>query len=213
MFERVILLIDDNPKTESVYKVAYERHIKSIQSKNKKYAHYKFEFKYFAKMSAAKDFMTKNNMVDVLVVDYDFGTGDDFENGADFIKFVREKVNKQCRVIFYTMQERNSIEKSELITMINSDVYKMLDKAEQTEETSQIIFEAAIKCDPIVHSLENFFLKYKNILSSNSYTYENKSITIDEIIRHIRMDDEIGRYFIEKILYTSILSNIDLGEY
>lgn len=211
MFERVILLIDDNPKTESIYKIAYERHIKEIQEQDEKYKHYKFEFKCFSNMSSAKEFMVNNNLVDVLVVDYDFKTGDEFENGANFIKFVRENVNKQCRVIFYTMQEKNSIETSELIAMINSDVYKMLDKAEQTEETSQIIFEAAIKCDPIVHSLENFFLKYKNILSFNSYTYDGQEVTIDKIISHIRMDDEIGRYFIDKILYTSILSNIDIG--
>ncbi|MBQ3543380.1 MAG: hypothetical protein IJA34_00070 [Lachnospiraceae bacterium] len=212
MFERVILLIDDNPKTESIYKVSYERYIKEIQEQNEKYAHYKFEFKFFPDMKSAKEFMLKNNLVDVLVVDYDLGTGDIFQNGAEFIKFVRENVNKQCRIIFYTMQEKHSIETSELIAMINSDVYKMIDKASNTKAISQIIFDAAIKCDPIVHSLENFFLKYKNILSVNSYTYESQEVTIDEIIAHIRMDDEMGRYFIDKILYTSILSNIKIGE-
>jgi hypothetical protein len=57
------------------------------------------------------------------------------------------------------------LDNDEFLSLINSDVYKMLDKSQDYTTIGNIIFEAAIKCNPVVLSLERFFIKYETLLN------------------------------------------------
>ena len=209
MLERVILIVDDNKNIESVYIPAYKMELSKMDLG--KWKDYIFTFIHKSTMKDALDYLSDmHNCVDVLVVDYDFGSEKTFSNGSEFVRHVREEINRYCQIVFYTMQGIDSIDKSELVQLVNSDVYKLVDKSASNEVMVTAIFEAATKRSPIVESLERFYLKHSNMLSTYNYTVFSESITIDEIINHIRMDDENGRIFVEKLLNKSILQSVDV---
>ena len=209
MLERVILIVDDNKNIERVYIPAYKTELSKKLSG--KWEDYDFTFIHKPTMKDALDYLSDmDNCVDVLVVDYDFGNERTFSNGSEFVSHVRDNINRCCQIVFYTMQGIDSIDKSELVQLVNSDVYKLVDKSESIEVMVTAIFEAATKRNPIVESLERFCLNHSNMLSTYNYTVFSESITIDEIINHIRMDDEIGRVFVEKLLNKSILQSVDV---
>lgn len=209
MLERVILIVDDNKKIESVYIPAYKMELSKMNLG--KWKDYIFTFIHKQTMKDALDYLSDmQNCVDVLVVDYDFGSEKTFSNGSEFVRYVRERINRYCQIVFYTMQGIDSIDKSELVQLVNSDVYKLVDKSANDDVMATAIFEAATKRNPIVESLERFYSNHSNMLSTYNYTVFSESITIDEIINHIRMDDEIGRLFVEKLLNKSILQSIDV---
>lgn len=209
MLERVILIVDDNKKVESIHIPAYKLELSKMDKG--KWKDYEFTFVHKASMKEAKEYLQDiNNCVDVLVVDYNFIGEKTFQNGSEFIKYVRESVNRYCQIVFYTMQGYDCIEKSELVDLINSDVYKFVDKAASEGKMAQVIFEAATRRNPIVESLEKFYYSHQNMLSSFEYTVFGESVTFEEIINHIRMDDEQGRGFIEKLLSKSTLQSVDM---
>lgn len=209
MLERVILIVDDNKKIESVYIPAYKVELSKIVFG--KWNDYTFTFIHKSSMKDALDYLSDiQNCVDVLVVDYDFGGEKTFSNGSEFVKHVREKINRYCQIVFYTMQGIDSIDKSELVKLVNSDVYKLVDKSSGNDIMAKAIFEAATKRNPIVESLERFYLDHSNMLATYKYTVFDETITFDEIINHIRMDDEIGRKFVEKLFNKSILQSVDV---
>lgn len=74
----------------------------------------------------------------------------------------------------------------------------------------EVIFEAATRRNPIVESLERFWCKYGTMLETYTYAFDGQAITFEEIISHIRMDDDIGRVFIEKLLQKAVLMNTEI---
>ena len=106
------------------------------------------------------------------------------------------------------MFQIDSIDKQKFITLINSDVYAFVDKS--TDTLHNLIFEAATSSDPTVVSLERFFYKYRHILKNASYTVLGENYGTEEIIKHIRLDDEVGRVFIDKLLYKAIITETDI---
>lgn len=205
MFERIIVIIDDNKRVNDIYIPSYSARIEELKTEHPEWANYAFNLIHMSSMQEAQDYLKSQKIVDVLVVDYDFNGEKSFSSGTEFIEYVREKVNKHCRIIFYTMQGKDSICVDELIALINSDVYKMVDKSDDAEEMGNAIFEAATKCDPIVISLERFFAKYQTLLSSYKYSFFGEEMLLNEAIDHIRMDDKIGRVLIDKLLQKAIL--------
>ena len=211
MLNRKILIIDDNPRVENVYIPSYTRHINQLKNNFPKWKEHDFLITHKNSMQSALEYLSApENVVDVLVVDYDFGGERTFTNGTAFVKHIRENINRHCQIVFYTMQATDSIEKSELIDLINSDVYKFVDKSTNSSAMAQVIFDAATQRNPIVESLEKFMVNYQNLLNTYEYSFEGAKITFDEMINHIRMDNEIGRAFIEKLLQKGILLSTDI---
>lgn len=211
MLERNILIIDDNLNVETVYIPIYNRKISNLKKNDPKWKDYSFNFKYCSSMKSALEYLSiPSTYVDVLVVDYEFNGETTFADGTAFVEYVRNHINRYCQIIFYTMQGASSIAVNEWAKLVNSDVFRFIDKRTSDNELAHAIFEAATKRNPIVESLERFWIKYSAMLEAYSYTFDGESITFKEIINHIRMDDEIGRVFIEKLMHKSILTNIEL---
>ncbi len=213
MLERIILIVDDNPRVESVYIPAYLSELNILKNNDSKWCKYNFNLIHKKSMEEALEYLESPcNFVDVLVVDYDFGGEKSFSNGTAFVKSIRENVNRYCQVVFYTMQGMDSIDKKELIDLINSDVFKMVDKSQEPKEMAQVLFEAATSRNPVVESLERFFIKYKALLSTYKYSIDGQLLTFDQIIKHIRMDDKEGRIFVEKLLQKAILLQTNIED-
>lgn len=213
MFERIILIVDDNERVETVYIPSYLSKINQVKKTSAKWENYSFKLIHKLSMQDALDYMKNiNNCVDVLVVDYDFGSEKTFTSGTEFVKYIRSDINQYCQIVFYTMQGLGSIEKEELIDLINADVYHMVDKSDSTDKMGKILFEAATKRNPIVESLERFFQKYRTLLSTYNYSITGQDVTFEQIINHIRMDDELGRIIIEKLLQKAILTSTDIED-
>lgn len=211
MLERTILIIDDNEHIDRLFIPLYLRSINEAKKTDPKWNQYTFTLLHKQSMLEARQYLeNKNNAVDVLVVDYDFSGETTFQNGTSFVKYVRENLNRYCQIVFYTMQGIGCIEKQELVDLINSDVFKLVDKSDSHTDLGLVIFEAATYCNPIVESLERFFIKYKSLLSNYSYMFGGKDIKLEDIIMHIRMDDDIGRAFVDRLLQKGILLNIDI---
>lgn len=211
MLERNILIIDDNPNVEAVYIPIYNRKIAKLKMADSKWNNHRFNFKHFSSMKSALEYLSKpTSYVDVLVVDYDYNGETTFADGTAFVEYVRNHINRYCQIIFYTMQGASSIAVNEWAKLVNSDVFRFVDKRTDDNALAAAIFDAATKRNPIVESLERFWTKYSTMLETYTYTFGGKSITFEEIINHIRMDDEIGRMFIEKLMHKAILINIEV---
>ena len=205
------LIIDDNKRIKDYYIPEYLRKIDELKSVSEKWSHYQFNIEHCSSMGDALVYLSDSkNLVDVLVVDYDYNGETTFSNGTAFVKHIREEVNRFCQIVFYTMHGLANIEYKEWAALVNSDVFKFIDKSENEEVLGEAIFEAATRRNPIVESLERFWGKYSTLLETYNYTFHGEHITFEEIINHIRMDDETGRFFVEKLLQKAILLNTEI---
>lgn len=211
MLERRILIVDDNADVSDVYIPAYINRINLRKTESTKWINYNFILDHITSMKEALEYLNDvHNYVDVLVVDYDFNGESTFSDGAAFVKYIREMVNRYCQIVFYTMQGISYLEKKTLIDMVNADVFRLVDKSNGVDPFADVLFEAATTRNPIVESLERFFQKYSDMLETYEYRFDGETISFEEIIHHIRMDDRIGRVFIEKLLQKGILMNIEI---
>ncbi|MBQ8241730.1 MAG: hypothetical protein IJZ38_13040 [Bacteroides sp.] len=211
MLERNIVIVDDNKRVSTVHIPAYLGAINKMKKDSEKWKNYEFKLHHFSSMRAAQEYMEdKKNCIDVLVVDFDFKGEKTFASGAAFVKYVRNNLNRYCQIVFYTMQGITCIEKEDLVDLINSDVFKILDKSVSKLEVAQTLFEAATLRNPMVESLEYFYTRYSSLLQSYEYSFSGQMMTFDEIIGHIRMDDDIGRRFVNKLLQKAILREIKM---
>ena len=214
MLERVILIVDDNHRVETIDIESYKGIISDLKTAegNEKWKNYEFSFVYKSTMDEAIRYLSDpNQCVDVVVVDYNFENDSRFTNGTKLVVHIRDKLNRFCKIIFYTMKGIDNIEKAELSELVNSDVYRIIDKSENNKEIAQCIFDAATQKNPIVDSLERFYITYQKLLETYNYTVFGEEVTFDQIIQHIRMDDEKGRLFLERLLKKAILSSTDIG--
>lgn len=211
MLERNILIIDDNKRIRDIYIPAYLGKINELKNASEKWSKYQFNIEHCPSMQAALDYLSApKNFIDVLVVDYEFNGETTFSNGTAFVKHIREKINRYCQIVFYTMQALPNIDVTEWAELVNSDVFMFVDKSTNDDILGKVIFEAATRRNPIVESLERFWGKYGTMLETYRYTFDGQAITFEEIINHIRMDDELGRTFVEKLLQKSILINTEI---
>lgn len=211
MLERNVLIIDDNPHIKDIYIPIYLNRINLLKSRSDKWSTYRFTLDHCPSMKLAIDYLADpNNYVDVLVVDYDFNGEKPFINGTAFVKYVREKINRYCQIVFYSMQAIKDIDAAEWVALVNSDVFKYVDKSRDDSILADAIFEAATLRNPIVESLERFWCKYEALLRTYNYTYDHRQITFEEIINHIRMDDEIGRDFVQKLMQKAIILSTEV---
>ncbi len=211
MLERNIVIVDDNKRVATVHIPAYRGAINQMKLESGKWNNYDFKLQHFSSMREALEYMAdKKNCIDVLVVDFDFNGEKTFASGAAFVKHVRSNLNRYCQIVFYTMQGITCIDKDDLVDLINSDVFRILDKSASRQEVARTLFEAATSRNPMVESLEYFYSRYSSLLQSYDYSFAGQKMTFEEIIGHIRMDDEIGRKFVEKLLQKAILREIKM---
>lgn len=211
MLERNIVIVDDNKNVKTIHIPAYLGAIDQLKQASPKWKNYEFKLHHIPSMYEAQNYLEdKKNCVDVLVVDFDFNGERTFASGAAFVKYVRNNLNRYCQIVFYTMQGITCIDKDELVDLINSDVYKILDKSTDTQEVARTLFDAATLRNPMVESLEYFYTRYSALLQTYSYSFAGQKMTFEEIIGHIRMDDQIGRTFVEKLLQKAILREIKM---
>ena len=211
MLSRNILFIDDNNKLEKMYIKRYEDIAQEIKS-NGEYTDYELSFFAAKSIQEAKEKLVDGKLiVDVAVVDYQFLNSNNNENGIDLIEYIRDKINKRCKIIFYTMNGVNKIAQEELISLINNDVYRLIDKGRTDDnELIRIIYDAVYNGDILVASLERFWNEYSEALREGDYMVLGEKVEFADIIKHIRLDDEIGRVFVDKFMHKALLDAVSL---
>ncbi len=209
MLSRNILFIDDDDKLERFLLKRYERIAQEIKAKDE-YTDYELLFFAARSIQEAKEMLVNRHLiVDVVVVDYQFLNSNNNENGTDLIEYIRDKINKRCKIIFYTMNGVDKIAQDELISLINNDVYRLIDKGRTDDDVLiRIIYDAVYNGDILVASLERFWNEYSETLSEGDYTVLGEKVEFADIIKHIRLDDEIGRVFADKFMHKALLEAV-----
>ncbi len=210
MYERNILIVDDSKNIPTLYIPQYEDRAEEVRRSCSKYENYHLKFEHTNTIEEAIKYLIGNNIVDVLIIDYRFNNSTSGQNGTDLVKYIRSHINKHCRVIFYTMHDISSIPATDIISLVNNQIFKLVDKGKvNNEEFVNIIYDAAINCDIVVTELERFWEEYKDIFNNYHYTFLGEHHKFDDIITHIRMDDSIGRNIVEKLLHKALIDSIE----
>lgn len=211
MFNRKILIVDDENNIEKLFIPSYLEEAEELKKKHEIYRKYDLEFKHIDSIEKAIEYLKSQAVVDVLIIDFKFNNEHNGRTGVDLIKFVRENINKHCRVIFYTMNELAGISSDKYVQLINNQTFRIVDKASCSNlEFTEIIFEAVIDCDVIVNSLENFWTEYKEVFENYSYTFLGKEQRFSDILNHIRMDDEIGKAIVSKLIHKALIESVEV---
>ncbi|WP_339998871.1 hypothetical protein [Priestia aryabhattai] len=221
MLERRLLIVDDYENTGEETIPEYEGIFEELQEKQN--LNYKITFLWESTIQSAIDRLSKKDeVIDVILIDYDFNTGDQNIKGISLVKQIRETINKRCKIIFYTMHGVNQMSRNELIELINNDVFRFLSKSGETlplkyekvgNESDQLIVEAVIDAisdsDPISKTLEKYLVKYSNILDDLQIDIDGKKYPIKELINAIRLYEEPGNKFVNNLLEMSILEYLE----
>lgn len=223
---RKVLIVDDSPYTGAIKIDEYKDNFSKIKMKDPQLYKYELEFAWENNITSALERLDcKNEVFHVLLVDYEFNNDEYNFKGIDFVNKVRKTINKKCKIIFYTMRGYMGIDKKEYVDLINSNIFKFISKSGEslefvdkynTDNADEIIvntiIEAINESDPISNALEDYLLKYYDIMKDNKVRIQDKDYTIQQLIDNIRMDTEVGKYFVEKMLKMSILDYIRLDD-
>ena len=211
MFNRKILIVDDEANIEKLFIPSYLEAAEKIRTQNEQYSQYDLEFQHIISIEGAIEYLKTQAIVDVLIIDYKFNNEKNRRSGVDLIKYVRENINKHCRVIFYTMNELAGIPPESYLQLINNQVFRIIDKANCTDyEFTKIIFEAVEDCDVIVNSLEKFWIEYSEVFEHYKYTFLGEEQKFPDILNHIRMDDAIGKAIIDKLVHKALIDSVEV---
>ena len=212
MFDRIVLIVDDDEDVNELRIPLFYKLVEMLKKVNQKYKDYQISFIYKRSVNDAVVYLReKNTMVDVVLIDYKFNNSMQNETGIDLVELIRREINKHCQLVFWTMQTISGIGSDDFIKLINSNVYRFIDKSIENSEIVRILFEAATSCDSVVISIERFWNQYRSILDSASYTILDRDMTFDELLRHIRMDDEIGKEMIDMLMQMALLDATEKG--
>ena len=196
---------------EKLFIPSYLEAAEEIKTQNERYSQYDLEFKHIVSIEDAIEYLKTQAIVDVLIIDYKFNNERNRRTGVDLIKFVRENVNKHCRVIFYTMNELAGIPPESYVQLINNQVFRIVDKANCNDfDFTKIIFEAVVDCDVIVNSLEKFWMEYRDVFEHYKYTFLGEEQKFPDILNHIRMDDAIGKVIIDKLVHKALIDSVEV---
>ena len=211
MFNRKILIVDDEANIEKLFIPSYLEAAEEIKTQNERYSQYDLDFKHIVSIEDAIEYLKTQAIVDVLIIDYKFNNERNRRSGVDLIKFVRDNVNKHCRVIFYTMNELAGIPPESYVQLINNQVFRIVDKANCNDfDFTKIIFEAVVDCDVIVNSLEKFWMEYRDVFEHYKYTFLGEEQKLPDILNHIRMDDAIGKAIIDKLVHKALIDSVEV---
>ncbi|WP_054025272.1 response regulator [Bacillus sp. FJAT-28004] len=219
---RNVMIIDDSKNILREIK-AYNRIFESIKEHNK--IEYSIQFIPIQKYDEAINLLQHESEVfDVLLIDYDLRQSGNTEYGSDLVREIRSKINKHCKIIFYTMGDLAVVfsDRNELISLFNEGIYKFLSK--DTISMSEIhhgqpelqlrvetIIEAINSIDFVQVTLERYFAEYGKIISDERILVNNKEYTINEIISLIKRDEDTGRIYKSNLAESIIIHNIISG--
>lgn len=223
--ERKILIVDDSksiaPKVRA-YKRIFEK-LKSIVDEIKDID---LVIKHIESMEDALDYLRTNSkeIYHAILVDYNFDNDASGQKGEYLVREIRRQINKKCKIIFYTMDSIDVVDAQHLINLINNDVFRFILKSSMSlpdleypliknaTHIDQYIVETMIdsikELDPIALSLEEYIVKYNDRLSEFQVNIDGKSLYLSQLLDEIRLETEIGEYFVKNILSTSIMNSI-----
>lgn len=223
MLERNILIIDDDEDTEIISINAYKDIFRVLKEKEK--LNYNLNFFWESSIPDALDRLNKKEEVfDILVIDYDFPNDYLSQKGIDLVKRIREAINKRCKIVFYTMHAPHEINQSVFIELINNDIYRFVPKdgdmldlkyfETNNNKSDQLIVEAIIDAisdsDPISQALEKYMVEYKEILNKVKINVDGKDCTIEEVLESVRLYGDLGNKFVSNLLQMSIIDHFDI---
>jgi hypothetical protein len=217
MLSRKLLIVDDDKNTLEETIPEYEeiyRELKELHG-----IPYNIEFIWEPSINSALERLNKKDeVIDIILVDYDFNCDDEAKKGIYLVKEVRKTINKRCKIIFYTMHGINILSRGELVDLVNNDVYRFLSKSGETfplkyekvgNQADQMIVEAIIDAvndsDPISNTLEKYLVKYQSILSDIHLNIDEKKYSVEELISSIRLYQDPGNKFVNNLLEMSVL--------
>lgn len=222
MLKRKILIVDDDPDTKEENIPEYEEIY--LDLKDEIGSLYNIEFEWEKSISAAIERLNKREeVIDVLLIDYEFNDDEAGKKGVYLVKKIRETLNKRCKIIFYTMNGKSLLTQRELVDLINNDVYRFIQKSGESfqlkytevgNRADQVIVEAIIDAlndsDPISSALENYLVNYKLIMSDFQIKVDNHAYTLDEIINSIRLYTDPGNKFVSNLIEMAMLDFIEM---
>ncbi|GIO09884.1 hypothetical protein J31TS6_59120 [Brevibacillus reuszeri] len=220
--QRNVLIVDDSADLTADIEL-YESIFHQIKQRFNLDYNIKFEgTPYYDK--AIEKLKSKEQVYDVLLIDYDLSTVGNKKDGAELVKEIREGINRHCKIIFYSMSYLDEVfhDREARVKFINCGLYKFIPKMKKTEsqiiygnKTHQLRVEAMIEAiediDYVQVSLERYFAEYSDLVLDERIYVDGQEYTIEEIINYIRNDDEVGRNYRRNLAKSLILHNIALG--
>lgn len=221
-----ILIVDDSQLT-SLKIDNYEQIFKKKKQLSNGEIDYGIEFVWESSIdSALKILDDKTEVFHVLLIDYQFNNDENNLFGTDLVEKIRKTINKKCKIIFYTMNGYDGIEKKDYIKLINNDIFRFYSKSGELLGSEGLIYgnenadesivngmiDAINEADPITLALEKFFVQYFDILKDKNIKVEGKDYKLNQILDSIRLDIEPGRVFVNKMLRMAILDCVDFLE-
>lgn len=221
---RNILIVDDDEYIEKISIPLYLEIYSKLKEENE--IPYKLVFSWEDTIeNAIQRLNLKKDVFDVILIDYEFTKDTKRVKGIELVQKIRAAINKRCKIVFYTMRGLKDIDREELVTLINNDVFRYLSKGEENvnfikgqlgKTSAELIVESLVEAindiDPISSALEKYLIEYSELLKDVQIELDNKKYYIQEIINSIRMDEELGNIFINNLLNASILNCIDFLE-
>ncbi|MBA9084939.1 hypothetical protein FHR92_001400 [Fontibacillus solani] len=221
-FTRNVLIVDDSRNLENEikqYSIIFER------LKNKHNIDYNMKFTPVQKYDEAIKLLESiENVFDVLLIDYDLSQAGNIGYGSDLVREIRSRINKHCKIIFYTMGDLVAIfpDRNDLINLFNEGIYKFLSKDTVTESSDiygqpefqlrvEVMIEAINNIDFVQVTLERYFAEYGDIISDERIKIHGREYELSEIINLIRRDEEAGKIYKSNLAESMIIHNIISG--
>lgn len=222
---RRILLVDDSSQIKPKIR-AYKRIFDSLKTYVDDIKMFDLEIIHIDNIESALKYLSDNprEIFHTMLIDYNFDNDDTGNKGEYLVREIRRKVNKKCKIIFYTMDAITSVDPIHLINLINNDVYRFILKSSSetirlkyeklpsyTDEDQyivEIIIDSIKELDPIAESLESYLIKYGDRLAEFKVKIKDEDIVLSELLKEIRLETDIGNLFVRNLLDTSILNTI-----
>ncbi|MGD6956501.1 hypothetical protein ACQCWA_00100 [Rossellomorea aquimaris] len=222
MFERNILIIDDEEDTE----ISIDAYVDIFDVLKKDMnLNYTLNFHWEKTIEDAKKILNEKDIVfDTLLIDYDFPNEVIPTKGINLVKTIRESINKRCKIVFYTMHAPHELNSQEYIDLINNDVFRFVPKDGDLIElkytntkfnkSDQLIVEAIIDSikdeNPVSKALESFLVDYSSILDGLKLTIDGEDYSIQKVLESIRLYEEPGNKFVQNLLEMSIMDYLEM---
>lgn len=227
VISKKVLIVDDYEKTEEIKIDNYKEIFEVLKNTTEDSCNFNLDFIWEKTIEGAINRLnTKLEVFDVMLIDYNFNNDERSRKGVELVKEIRKTINKRCKIIFYTMDGYEGIDKKEYVELINNDVFRFFSKSGEILGTSTSeyefasadteivkgIIEAIKETDPIINALESFLTDYYEILKDTKIDIKGEEFNLQQLIDSIRLDTEPGITFVEKLFRMSILDYLNTIE-
>ncbi|MDI4647884.1 hypothetical protein [Cohnella hashimotonis] len=221
-FTRNIMIVDDSKNISNEIK-QYISIFESLKAEHQ--LDFNLNFTAIQKYDQAITLLeSKDSVFDVLLIDYDLRQTGNAERGSDLVREIRSRINKHCKIIFYTMGDLATVfpHRNDLINLFNQGIYKFLSKDTFSQSHNiygqpelqirvEIMIEAIHNIDFVQVTLERYFAEYGDIVSEERIRVNNNEYTLNEIITLIRRDEDTGRVYKSNLAESVIIHNLISG--